>query len=276
MSATIASTVTLTPSDIRSLCRADAFKEASTAGICAGHVQANVIILPQKYADDFRWLCLRNPVSCPLLGETKPGDPRVPEHLAFKSDIRTDCPLYNIYRDGVFVESKPSLEDYWQPDSIAFFIGCSYSFEAALAESKLAPRHTELGRNVPMYRTNVPLMAAGAFSGHMVVSMRPYPVSQIPKVRDITRPYFLAHGEPVAYGPDGAKALGLSDFDGSNPDFGDPTEIREGEIAVYWGCGVTPQVAVMDSGIEGTVMGHAPGQMLVLDMVNEAVCKGKL
>ncbi len=98
---------------------------------------------------------------CPLLGETKPGDPRVPEHLASKSDIRTDCPLYNIYRDGVFVESKPSLKDYWQPDSIAFFIGCSYSFEAALAENKLAPRHTELGRTVPMYRTNVPLMAAG-------------------------------------------------------------------------------------------------------------------
>ncbi|KAK0432890.1 hypothetical protein EV421DRAFT_1847153 [Armillaria borealis] len=243
MSAEVASTVTLTPSDIRSLCRADVFKEASTAGTCAGHVQANVIILPQKYADDFRWLCLRNPVSCPLLGETKPGDSRVPEHLASNSDIRTDCPLYNIYRDGVFVESKPSLEDYWQPDSIAFFIGCSYSFEAALT-----------GENVPMYRTNVPLMAAGAFSGHMVVSMRPYPISQVPKVRDITRPYFLAHGEPVAYGPDGAKALGLSDFDG--------------EIAVYWGCGVTPQVAVMDSGIEGI--------MLVLDMVNEAVCKGKL
>ncbi len=32
----------------------------------------------------------------------------------------------------------------------------------------------------------------------------------------------------------------------------------------------------MDSGIEGIVMGHAPGQMLVLDMVNEAVCKGEV
>ncbi|KAG7444304.1 DUF1445-domain-containing protein [Guyanagaster necrorhizus] len=234
--------------EIRSLRRADAFKEASTAGLCAGHVQAKVIILPQKYADDFRWLCLRNPVSCPLFRETKPGDARVPEHLASNSNICTDCPLYNIYRDGVFVESKRSLEDYWQPDSIAFFL-----------DSGLTSRHTGLGRNVPMYRTNVPLMATGAFSGLMVVSTRPYPISQISKVHN-----------------NGAKALGLTDFDGSNPDFGDPSEIREGEVAVYWGCNVTPQVAVMDSKIDGIVMGHEPGQMLVLDIVNQAVCKGEL
>jgi hypothetical protein len=34
------------------------------------------------------------------------------------------------------------------------------------------------------------------------------------------------------------------------------------------GCGVTPQVAVMEAGdkIKGTVMAHAPGYMLVLDI----------
>jgi uncharacterized protein YcsI (UPF0317 family) len=106
----------------------------------------------------------------------------------------------------------------------------------------------------------------------MVVSMRPYPLTSLPLVRSITRPFVLAHGEPVAWGREGAKALGLVDLDGTNPDFGDPSEIREGEMAVYWGCGVTPQLAVMDSKIPGIVLGHAPGQMLVLDMVNKDVC----
>jgi len=106
----------------------------------------------------------------------------------------------------------------------------------------------------------------------MVVSMRPYPLADLPLVRSITRPYFLAHGEPVAWGKEGAASLGITDVNGTKPDFGDPSVIREGEIAVYWGCGITPQLAVMDSGIAGLVVGHAPGQMLVLDMLNKEVC----
>lgn len=49
----------------------------------------------------------------------------------------------------------------WKSDSVAFFIGCSYSFESALIKEGLVPRHVELGRNVPMYKTKVPLAAAG-------------------------------------------------------------------------------------------------------------------
>lgn len=106
----------------------------------------------------------------------------------------------------------------------------------------------------------------------MVVSMRPYPLTELERVRSITRPFHRAHGEPVAWGVEGARSLGLTDFDGTSPDFGDASEIREGEVAVYWGCGVTPQLSVMDSKIEGLVVGHAPGHMLVLDMKNEEVC----
>ena len=100
--------------------------------------------------------------------------------------------------------------------------------------------------------------------------MRPYPLSSLSLVRSLSRPFTLAHGEPVAWGPEGARALGIADIDA--PDFGDPSEVREGEVAVFWGCGVTPQLAVMDSGIEGVVVGHAPGHMLVLDMVDAEVC----
>lgn len=51
-----------TPSDIRLLCREDKFRAPATANLCDGHVQANVIILPNKFAPDFRALCARNPV----------------------------------------------------------------------------------------------------------------------------------------------------------------------------------------------------------------------
>lgn len=37
------------------------------------------------------------------------------------------------------------------------------------------------------------------FTGNMVVSMRPYPIKDIERVRAITRPYIETHGEPVAW-----------------------------------------------------------------------------
>jgi uncharacterized protein YcsI (UPF0317 family) len=53
-------------------------------------------------------------------------------------------------------------------------IGCSFSFEESLIKFGLGVRHIEEGRNVPMYRTNVPCKESGIFKGNMVVSMRPY------------------------------------------------------------------------------------------------------
>lgn len=116
------------------------------------------------------------------------------------------------------------------------------------------------------------ICASEVFRGHIVVSARPYPASALEAVRALTRPYVLAHGEPIAWGEAGARSLGLTDLDGSRPDFGDPTELLEGDIMIYWACGVTPQLSVMDSGIKGRVLGHAPGQMLVLDMLCADVC----
>ncbi|KAL0065757.1 hypothetical protein AAF712_007240 [Marasmius tenuissimus] len=262
----------VTPSEVRRLCRANEFNKPTTAAYSDGHTQANLLILPEKYAQDFRNLCMRNPVSCPLIGELDPGDPTVPEHLAANCDIRTDLPRYNIYKDGNLLETKTDITAEWKEDSVAFLIGCSYTFEAALFAKGLIPRHSELKRNVPMYRTKVPLMTTGVFSGRMIVSMRPYPVDSVESVREITRPYVRTHGEPVAWGEKGARTLGIDDPEGTHPDFGDPTEIREGEIPIYWGCGVTPQQVVIDSEIDGIVISHAPGHMLVLDLLVKEVC----
>jgi uncharacterized protein YcsI (UPF0317 family) len=82
--------------DVRLACRDGLFR-SPTAGLAPGQIQANLIILPAKYADDFRRLCERNPVSCPLLGETSPpGNPILPSELAAECDIRTDLPSYHL------------------------------------------------------------------------------------------------------------------------------------------------------------------------------------
>jgi len=97
-------------------------------------------------------------------------------------------------------------------------VGCSFTFEQALCEAGLIPRHMMTGANVPMYKTSYPLLPAGGehirspirpdsqadtriivFRGEMVVSMRPYKKADVEKVRAITRPYVKTHGEPVAW-----------------------------------------------------------------------------
>lgn len=291
-----------------------------TAGLAPSYLQANLIVLPSKYADDFRLLCARNPVPCPLLAESaSPGDAtllrshlKAPAHLASPDgtktnggthideivlevakdiDIRHDFPKYRLYRDG-----QPDGADvldiatHWTSDHVGFLIGCSYSFEAALSAAGLTPRHQLQGRNVPMYRTTVPLCPAGVFTGATyVVSMRPYRAEDVERVRDITRPYVATHGEPIAWGWDGARALGIEDItrvqwgepslrlggcDGEDGGVGESEERLfdedegRGYVPVFWGCGVTPQNAVMMAvgGLEGTVMAHSPGHMTVLDV----------
>ena len=96
--------------------------------------------------------------------------------------------------------------------------------------------------------------------------MRPYKEEDIERVRDITRPFLATHGEPVAWGWDGARSIGIKDV--GEPDFGDRTEIMPGEVPVFWGCGVTPQIAVEQAGekVQGIVCAHEPGNMLVTDL----------
>lgn len=265
-----------------------------TSGLAPSHLQANLIVLPSRYAADFRLLCARNPVPCPLLAEssspgsfsflqshlTNPAGSRLP--VAADIDLRRDAPAYRLYRDGKLVASEAEPRDivaHWTEDHVGFLIGCSYSFETALTLAGLPPRHILLARNVAMYRTSVPLCPSGVFAGGTyVVSMRPYRASEVERVREITRPFVQTHGEPIASGWEGMRELGIRDI--SAPDWGDRvlgldgrvfTEEDEEYVPVFWGCGVTPQNAAMMAGLEGVVMGHAPGHMIVLDVTEDQV-----
>ena len=102
------------------------------------------------------------------------------------------------------------MADLWQQDFVSFLIGCSFSFEAAVAEAGIPLRHVEQGRNVAMYRTSLPCESSGPFSGEMVVSMRPIKSRDVAKVVEISGRFDVAHGAPVHIGNPGA--IGIADL----------------------------------------------------------------
>ena len=112
-----------------------------------------------------------------------------------------------------------------------------------------------------MYRTNRQCRPAGRLHGEMVVSMRPIPAHRVADAVMISARFPAVHGAPVHVGD--PAALGIADI--GKPDFGDPVRIEAGEVPVFWACGVTPQAAVMASGVPFAVT-HAPGHMFITDM----------
>ena len=82
-----------------------------TSGLAANKLQANIVILPNEYANDFFNFCKLNPKACPLVGQTKLNHPYF-ESLGEDIDIRYDVPLYNIYKNEVyFSELSPRPHD---------------------------------------------------------------------------------------------------------------------------------------------------------------------
>ena len=142
-----------------------------TAGMCGGYAQANLVILPKKYAEDFKKFAERNPKPCPIL-EIMDGSPLVHD-MGEGANIVTDIPRYFIYKNGVKVDEVTDASEYWQDDFVGFLIGCSFSFEEALLQAGIDVRHISMGRNVPMYKTNIECEKAGVFEGPLVCSMRP-------------------------------------------------------------------------------------------------------
>jgi len=252
----------LTPKEIRNLIRKGKWDQP-TAGLAMGYAQANLVILPQKYAFDFLLFCQRNPKPCPLLEVLEPGEFRT-KFLSLDADIRTDIPLYNIYRKGRLQNTIQEIRGLWQNDFVSFLLGCSFSFEEALLRAKIPIRHIEENKNVPMFITHIPCKPAGVFHGPLVVTMRPISSEKVPRAVQITSRYTSVHGAPVHIGEH--TAIGIKDL--RKPDFGDPVAIKRGEIPVFWACGVTPQAVVMKAKPDLCVT-HAPGHMFISDMLNE-------
>lgn len=247
--------------DVRLACRSGEI-DYSTAGTAPGYVQANLAILPQEYAEDFLRFANANPRACPVIGVAERGSPFVPS-LGEDLDLRTDLPAYRIWENGELVAEVKDVSDYWRDDLVSFAIGCSLSFEEALMQEGLPLRHIENGQHVPMYRTSIPCVPAGRFHGPTVVSMRPLVPAQAIRAIQITTRFPSVHGAPIHIGL--PEAIGIADI--AKPDYGDPNPPREGEIPVFWACGVTPQ-AVIAQAKPSFAITHAPGSMLVTDRKN--------
>lgn len=249
------------PVEVRKLIREGKIV-SPTSGMCAGYAQANLVILPKSLAYDFLLFTQRNPRACPLLEVSDIGSKNL-KKMGSDINIATDLPKYRVYEKGVLTGEYTDISQFWEEDFVSFIIGCSFSFEAELLRAGVCIRHIEENCNVPMYNTNIACESAGAFSGNMVVSMRPLPFDQIVKAVNITAEMPKVHGAPIHIG--NPKEIGIEDI--TKPDYGDCVTIYEKETPVFWPCGVTPQNVIMNTKPE-FVITHAPGHMLITDVKN--------
>lgn len=246
---------------IRGAIRAGRFLGVTT-GVAPGYVQANLVILPADWAGEFADFCAANPKPCPLIGQSAVGEPRLPD-LGRDIDVRTDIPRYRVFRDGREVAEVTDIHAQWRDDLVAFALGCSFSFEAALLEAGVPIRHIEQGRNVSMYRTGIDTVPVGRFRGKLVVSMRNFTVPNAIRAIEVTSRYPRVHGAPIHFGD--PAAIGVADI--MRPEFGSGPDIRPGEVPLFWACGVTPQSVIEDARPPFCIT-HKAGHMLITDRLN--------
>lgn len=235
-----------------------------TVGRAPGRVQANVFVIPERFADDFEAFCRSNPLACPLLARGEPGNPALPE-LGVDIDIRTDLPSYLLHRQ----QGTSPVQDvmpHWHEGMVAFAIGCWFGAEQALADAGIRMRHRELGVQGALYQTALRTVPAGAFGGPLVVSMRPFARGDVARVRAITSQLPRSHGAPMDESD--PAVLGIGNL--ANPDWGAPLHPQQDEISLFWPCGLTALAALNGINIPFFVT-QAPGSMLVTDLLEVSV-----
>ena len=81
--------------------------------------------------------------------------------------------------------------------------------------------------------------------------------------------YPSVHGAPVQIGL--PATLGIADL--AAPDWGDFLPLAEGEVPVFWACGVTPQAVAM-AARPPLMITHAPGHMFITDIPIDSLAVG--
>jgi uncharacterized protein YcsI (UPF0317 family) len=251
----------ISPKELRQLIRTREWT-TPTSGSATGYLQANLVILPADAAFNFLLFCVHNPKPCPILDVLEPG--QVEPIIAPGADLRSDLPRYKVFENGRYQADVEDVSDYFAEDMVSFLLGCSFSFENAMLAAGLPIRNLEENKNVSMYTTNRVCVPAGPFSANLVVTMRPMTPRQAIRATQVTTRFHLTHGAPVHLG-DPAE-IGIEDL--NRPDFGDPVTVRDGEIPVFWACGVTSQLAATSAPLS-RVITHAPGHMFITDLKDE-------
>lgn len=263
----------MNPKEFRHLVRNGDFVGV-TEECCRGYVQANLAIVPKELAFEFILFCQRNPRPCPILDVTEPGDP-CPKLVAPDADLRTDVPRYRVYENGELVNEPTEISSYWRDDLVAFLMGCSHSFQWALRAANIKYR------NLGAYTSNINCAPAGRFHGRMIVSGRLVKgAHDAIRAAQITSRHLHSHGPPVHIGDPSIIGIDLYNPDVLNEavelarDIGkDSSSIviapqEPDEIAMFWGCGITPQRVAIESKIPFMIT-HHPGNMFITDRLAE-------
>ena len=94
--------------------------------------------------------------------------------------------------------------------------------------------------------------------------MRPIKEDQVVKAVQVTSRYPFTHGAPLHVG--NPETIGVKDLE--KPDYGDQVDVKEGEVPVFWACGVTPH-SVAVSSKPSLMITHSPGYMFITDLPEE-------
>lgn len=254
--------INLEPKAFRAIVRGGDWT-GDTINACRGYAMVNLAIVPKESAFDFFLFCNRNPRPCPVVDVTDPGSPH-PQFLAPEADLRTDLPKYRVIKNGEIVDEPIDILDYWRDDLVAFLLGCSGSFEWALQAANLTNRYRITGA----YATNIQCNPAGPFSGRMVVTGRLFADTQAAtRAIQITSRHPHMHGPPVHIGD--PVSIGIKDL--CKPDYGPGGEVappKPNEIALFWGCGVTPELVAVEAKLPFMIT-HFPAHMFVTDKLTE-------
>lgn len=253
---------TQSPAEVRASARAGRWR-GTTRDAAPGYLQCNVAILPLEWARTFDDWCAANPGVAPVVARSEPGSPRLPA-IGEGIDIRTDLPRYRVFEDGT---PRPEVEDLlelWSDELVAFAFGCSFTLEETLRRAGVQLAYERRGFGGAIYETSLETVAAGAFTGPLVVSMRPLVPAEAELAREVSRRYPQLHGAPVHAGE--PAEIGV-DLDKPLDAIGMPS-VAPGEVPVFWACGVTPQLAI-ERARPPLAITHVSAHMLVTDVAIE-------
>ena len=252
------------PAEARRIIRAGDYA-GHTAGVAPDYVQGNLCILPKDMALEFAAFCQRNPKPCPLIGMGAPGDPSLPD--LGDIDIRTDVPRYRVFKDGKLVEEPTDIRKYWIGRPRHLRARVLVLLRAAVAAGRhpaAAHRAQHRGAHVPhQHRLRAGRPLQGQDGG---VDAPLHAGGRHPGGAD----HLALSGRAWRAGAPGPAARRSASRDIDKPDLGDPAEIRDGELPVFWACGVTPQV-VIEAARPSICITHKPGSMLITDKRNASL-----
>jgi uncharacterized protein YcsI (UPF0317 family) len=241
------------PREFRQACREGRYSGA-TRGVALGYLQCNLVMIPEALAYEFLVYCQRNQQACPVIEVLDAGCPE-PRLTAPGADLRTDLPRYAVYRDGRRMEDVTDASGLWRPDFVSFLIGSGITFDQALEDAGIPT-----GEDRWVLRSSIATTPAGRFRGSMIVTMRWLTPEHAIRAVQVTSRFPFNHGAPIHIGEPSAIGADLA-----NPLVGPPvSEVRPGVVPVFWACGVTPQQAALQAGIEIMVT-HAPAHGFVSD-----------